>query len=193
MNTRINFSKWGRLTTLRIWEVAAMMEGYDPDELAVGAIVINDHGDPPDLAHEERLLVSAVLTSDVRGVGEGLNNPDRHTLISLSSLCPWLERLGYGELVFRLKAGAEPDAPLHLIESEPERRLRRLRAMGGSAEWSARKSDWALKGIGELVAAEASEGRGRVSDKTVRADLVSALEAERAKQREGGDAASFLR
>ena len=80
-------------------------------------------------------------------------------------------------------AQVEPEVP------DPERRLKRLREMGGSADYFMGK--WRFKGINELVAVEASEGRPRSSQKTVKADLEKAAEAERKAKKEGVTASPF--
>ena len=71
--------------------------------------------------------------------------------------------------------GAAVDAVNHTPDSE--RRLMLLRKLGGSAKYA--RSEWAFTGIGALVAQEKADGRKRHSEKTVRADLVQAAQAER--------------
>lgn len=66
---------------------------------------------------------------------------------------------------------------------DPERRLARLRAMGGSATY--RRNVWQFTGIKALVDAERNEGRKRSDEKTIRADLREAAEAEREAKRAG--------
>ena len=66
---------------------------------------------------------------------------------------------------------------------DPERRLARLRAMGGSATY--RRNEWQFTGIKALVDAERNEGRKRSAEKTIRADLREAAEAEREAKRAG--------
>lgn len=66
---------------------------------------------------------------------------------------------------------------------DPERRLKRLRAMGGEASY--RMGKWSFKGTNALAAIEAGEGRPRSSQKTVKQDLEEAAEAERKVKREG--------
>jgi hypothetical protein len=59
---------------------------------------------------------------------------------------------------------------------DPQRRLARLRQLGGDARWF--KSKWETPGIGKLVKLEKGEGRERRDQKTIRADLIEAAEAE---------------
>lgn len=68
---------------------------------------------------------------------------------------------------------------------DPERRLARLRALGGNATFSNRRGEWKFTGIKVLVAAEKAEGRKRRDEKTIRADLREAAEAEREAKRAG--------
>lgn len=64
---------------------------------------------------------------------------------------------------------------------DPERRLARLRALGGDAIY--RRGEWKITGISALVASEKSEGRKRSDEKTIRADLKEAAESEREAKR----------
>ena len=66
---------------------------------------------------------------------------------------------------------------------DPERRLALLRALGGSA--NLRRGEWKFTGIKALVDAERNEGRKRRDEKTIRADLREAAEAEREAKRAG--------
>lgn len=68
---------------------------------------------------------------------------------------------------------------------DPERRLARLRALGGNATFSNRQGEWKFTGIKALVDAERNEGRKRRDEKTIRADLREAAEAEREAKRAG--------
>jgi hypothetical protein len=65
----------------------------------------------------------------------------------------------------------------------PERRLARLRAMGGTAKY--RHNEWKFTSITALVASEKSEGRKRCDEKTIRADLREAANNEREAKRAG--------
>ena len=60
---------------------------------------------------------------------------------------------------------------------EPQRRLAALRSLSGDVKWW--KRDWAITGIGKLVKQEQAEGRNRRSEKTIRAELHDAAEAEK--------------
>jgi hypothetical protein len=60
---------------------------------------------------------------------------------------------------------------------DAERRLFRLRALGGSAKY--RRGEWKFTGITDLVASEKTEDRKRRDEKTIRADLKEAAQAER--------------
>ena len=64
---------------------------------------------------------------------------------------------------------------------DPERRLARLRALGGDAIY--RRGEWKITGISALVASEKGEGRKRCDEKTIRADLKEAAENERDAKR----------
>ena len=64
---------------------------------------------------------------------------------------------------------------------DPERRLARLRELGGNATYN--RGEWRFPGITALVASEKSEGRKRCDEKTIRADLKEAAESEREAKR----------
>ena len=66
---------------------------------------------------------------------------------------------------------------------DPERRLARLRALGGDATFKHGK--WRFAGIVALEASEQKEGRPRNSQKTIREDLQEAAESERVAKRAG--------
>ncbi len=59
---------------------------------------------------------------------------------------------------------------------DPERRLARLRALGGNATYRSR--EWKFTGIAALVESEKSERRKRSDEKTIRADLKEAAQNE---------------
>jgi hypothetical protein len=60
---------------------------------------------------------------------------------------------------------------------DPERRLALLRALGGSADYA--RGTWRFKGMAALVTREKSDGYRRCDEKTIRADLNKAAQAER--------------
>lgn len=64
---------------------------------------------------------------------------------------------------------------------DPERRLARLRELGGNAIY--KRGEWKITGISALVASEKNEGRKRSDEKTIRADLKEAAEKEREAKR----------
>jgi hypothetical protein len=59
---------------------------------------------------------------------------------------------------------------------DPERRLSLLRKNGGNIKYI--RCDWKITGIAALVASEKAAGRKRRSEKTIRADLIEAAQAE---------------
>ena len=76
-----------------------------------------------------------------------------------------------------MPAGASDGTPA------PERRLARLRELGGNAKYS--RYVWQFTGIKKLVESEKSEGRNRNDEKTIRADLREAAQAEHDAKRVG--------
>ena len=83
---------------------------------------------------------------------------------------------------------AAPPAPVADSASndttpDPERRLARLRALGGSATY--KRGEWKIIGITALVESEKIEGRKRSDEKTIRADLKEAAQNELDARRAG--------
>ena len=108
-----------------------------------------------------------------------LRNPD-----TPANWLAWAERKGYS--VTHLKSQPAPPVPVadsasNSTTSDPERRLARLRALGGDAIY--RRGEWRITGISALVASEKSEGRKRCDEKTIRADIKEAAENEREAKR----------
>lgn len=66
---------------------------------------------------------------------------------------------------------------------DPERRLARLRELGGSMKH--RSGEWRFTGIARLVASEKAQGRSRSDEKTIRADLKEATQNELEAKRAG--------
>jgi hypothetical protein len=80
-------------------------------------------------------------------------------------------------------AGPASPVPSMQAEPDPQRRLARLRELGGTAKL--RHGEWQFTGITKLVEAEEAEGRKRSSEKTIRADLSEAAQAEADAKRRG--------
>jgi len=68
------------------------------------------------------------------------------------------------------------------IETDPERRLRILRELGGRIRWSS--GGWVIKGTSALVRHEVAAGWKRKNEKTIRKDLKEAADKERDAQRQ---------
>ena len=84
-----------------------------------------------------------------------------------------------------LPAAATAEAPLE--PPDPQRRLDALRALGGTARFF--KGEWKFTGIAKLAAMEKEKSRRRCDEKTIRADLKEAAEAEK---QEGKSAVQLL-
>ncbi len=106
----------------------------------------------------------------------------------------WLNEWGESRrpcLVFSTAAPAQSHAtPAPVADSastdtkpDPERRLARLRALGGCARY--KRNEWKFTGMAVLVASEKSEGRARCDEKTIRADLKEAAQNELEAKRAG--------
>ena len=110
-----------------------------------------------------------------------------HDWVTPTNLDAWLEHAGFP---FRWPLNPAPQAatPAPVADSasndatpDPERRLTRLRQLGGNV--TLRRGEWKCPGITALVAIEKSEGRKRCDEKTIRADLKEAAESEREARR----------
>lgn len=113
--------------------------------------------------------------------------PKEHRHILLSDLAAWPRCPAVGSdspLRHWL-----PDCPVdnpHAQEpaqSEPQRRLNRLRGIGGSAV--KKSGGWKFKLSDELIRLERAEGRPRSSPKTIREDLRAAAQAAEDERRAG--------
>lgn len=185
----IDFSYWSGVSTITIWEAAAMMSGADPRAFAAGEVV-DRNGDFPDLSDDERRLTSAVRakvldTSD----NQGGSAPDRRTHVLTASLITWFRQNGHANLATELEyprtQGANPSL------ANARRRLDRLRSLGGDCTYDKLDDKWNITGLKLLKAAEDDEGHSRTSEKTLRRDLVSAAEAELQARRTGPTPVKF--
>ena len=107
----------------------------------------------------------------------------------------WLNEWGESRKpphVFSTIAAPKPQAatPAPVADSasndatpDPERRLTRLRQLGGNVTF--RRGEWKCTGITALVAIEKSEGRKRSDEQTIRGDLKEAAQNEREARRAG--------
>lgn len=78
-----------------------------------------------------------------------------------------------------------PTVPVISIDQtpEPERRLHRLKELGGTVR--NRQGKWKLTGMVKLLTAEKAENRDRCSEKTIRGDLIEAAKSELEEKRAG--------
>jgi hypothetical protein len=75
--------------------------------------------------------------------------------------------------------GRGPVADAMPEQADPQRRLAALRILGGQAKY--RSGKWWFTKTKELTMQEKHQGRTRVSEKTIRSDLVKAAKSERAE------------
>lgn len=80
-------------------------------------------------------------------------------------------------------AASRHTAPACATVSEPERRLARLRTLGGDAKY--KHGNWKITEIVALTNIEKSEGRGRSDQKTIRIDIKEAAQHELDAKRAG--------
>lgn len=115
------------------------------------------------------------------------------SVVTVNDLVRFLADIQCSVEIRRTKASAQPQAaaPAPVVADsastettpDPERRLARLRALGGNATY--KRGVWKIIGITDLVESEKSEGRKRSDEKTIRADLKEAAQNELDARRAG--------
>jgi hypothetical protein len=95
----INFEHWRRFSTLKIWEVAALIQGLEPRCLDQ---FVNADGDGPDLADDIRALRAATDADQLLASRQTGTSADDDTELRVDSLIPWLRDRGYDELAGNL-------------------------------------------------------------------------------------------
>lgn len=187
-----NHEDWQKLSAVEIWEAAVLIHGFDPRAFAEGEVVVQDANNPsnpigivPDISWEIRALISAVLTGDLTSAPLNITDPNEHSKVTIKSLLTWLRQHGYGAVANNLGSVPElnepssqaADASIEPALSDPERRLSALRELGGDAKWL--KMKWRFTKIKMLVAQEKRTQKTRSDEKTIRKDLIEAVDAER--------------
>lgn len=178
------FDHWKKFDTLKVWEIASMMLGYEPRELTDIIVssgdLLDQHGVPLDYSDEERMLTSAVSAGLLTACPSTPNCPNGNTEIAVASLIPWLRAKGIDALADELSSPTQNRAGHPTEQSDSGRRINALRALGGTVKWNAKQGyGWKFTGISQLVLQEKSEGYSRSDEKTIRADLRIAADAEK--------------
>lgn len=98
-STSTNFDYWRRFPSIQIWEVAALVQGFDPRAIADVAVRDPDDptstcGVPPDLSSEIKWLISAVNAGGLLTAPVGALAPNDETWLLKTSLVPWLRAQG---------------------------------------------------------------------------------------------------
>jgi hypothetical protein len=198
--TAPKFEDWRQFSSIEVWEIAAMIHGFDPR--AVGDVVVPDPLDPTnssgvasDTSWTERALVSGIQVGALASTSENVASPNIHTNISVSSLIPWLRANGYHDLAAELDTqpvlngahGSSTGGQSLPVVPEPQRRLTALRELGGEAKWKRYRGSqqWTFTKIKILVAQEKHAKKLRSDEKTIRKDLTEAAAAESMKRRSG--------
>lgn len=122
---------------------------------------------------------------------DGDKHSDAHDLLSAKEITRWLESQNapykFTSENFSDAPTSSPSAPAPVgaldHTSDTERRLALLRELGGSAKYM--RNEWRFTGIVALVAREKVDGRKRCDEKTIRADLKEAAQAERDSKNAG--------
>ena len=157
-----------------------MMNGVDPH--ATGDVT-DRNGDALDFSDDTQRLISAALVGEISAYPVAGQLPNSSTEVSVASLGPWLRGRENVDLADALGSpihnspsqGASIPAAPHIPESE--RRLARLRELGGDVKYV--QARYRITGIVKLIKSEIDSGAARCSQKTIRADLQEAFDAER--------------
>jgi hypothetical protein len=118
--SRPDWTYWSQFSTLKIWEVAALMAGVDPRRLSD---MTDENGDGLDLSDNERMLRGSVLTGDLESP-TATSNVLTTTEVSVRSLLPWLRRKHQDEIADGLAQQAATPA---VVNAQPQA-LQRARA-----------------------------------------------------------------
>ena len=84
---------WAKFSTIEVRDIAALMQGANPD--ALQDVVINDYGDGIDLSSEIAMLMSAVNVGELAVFPSGNALPDDRAKVLVTTLIPWLQIRGY--------------------------------------------------------------------------------------------------
>lgn len=115
-STSPNFADWRELSAIKIWEIAALMQGFDPR--AIADVAVRDPDDPtspygvsPDLSWEIRRLTSAVKAGGLVTAPVGVVAPNDETEISKNSLVDWLRTQSEFDLADELDTTSQANEP----------------------------------------------------------------------------------
>lgn len=186
VETYIAMGKW--IPALRIKQIALLFYPYDsPLELAMLSKM--------EKAIEAQELIPTPNEKDALMVADLAAWPDCPPVPQDSPLRYWLPdwmqtAQGTRAIPTRQQTAATP-APVVAVgasgdveqTADAERRLTRLRALGGTAKYV--RYEWKFTGMADLVESEKADGRKRRSEKTIRADLRQAAQAERDEKNAG--------
>lgn len=108
-----NFDEWRMRDSMSVYEIACLMNGYDPRAMADAVVrdpanPTSPHGIPLDTAWDEDSLLSALDAGTLHSAPLNVIKPDKRTRISVESLVPWLRSKGYGDLAAELDAQESP-------------------------------------------------------------------------------------
>lgn len=87
---------WAKFSTIKVRDIAALMQRANPN--ALEDVVINDNGDGIDLSAEIEMLLSAVNVGDLAVFPPGHVSADGQTTVVVTTLIPWLHIRGYDVL-----------------------------------------------------------------------------------------------
>lgn len=123
-STSPNFDDWRQLASIKVWEIASLMHGFDPR--AGADVTVRDPYDPtspygvsPDLSWEIRRLISAVSAGDLATAPTSVVTPNDETGILKSSLVPWLRAQGEVYLADELDTSSQTNGSTAAASTVP--------------------------------------------------------------------------
>lgn len=197
----MDFSPWDRTKIFQLHEAACLIAGVMPSSKRVPAreelpshalqyykllatayvlwVMHDDQHDDPNYPKAEMLRGEPQIGSDEPTIAVSIDKLPGE-FVSRDEVRRWIAATGiksaYSFAPFVRAVGGAKTQP-----ADPERRLARLRELGGSATY--RHGEWKFTGIAGLVVSEKAECRKRSDEQTIRKDLREAAEAEREAKR----------
>ena len=208
-NQSFFIANWAEYTPRKIvplWNAVCLSVRIDPESKAISSEKWIRQVAPHATGAIETLLKELLnrydeVLHDARKPGSDLKTVGESHQIKLLDFLEWASKNSWllpdgfpGTLEPVARAGQLQAVPVEaapVVEvPDPERRLASLRALGGSAKWKRGRGGvqvWQFTGIQKLVAQEKTDGRKRIDEKTIRADLREAAETERMEKRNGSN------
>lgn len=108
----MRFQHWKHEPALKVWQVASLLHGVDPDEL--GDIVINEDGDPLNIEPVISALLDSLAIGELKALSVCENGSRKaQTMLAKTSVLAWLRDRQYFDLADLLD-----DSPPNYMKKE---------------------------------------------------------------------------